>query len=54
MAITDVQSVEQKLTQILFVRNDGLFAVAHVENGGLAMTQSGAHAAEPTNVNAAP
>jgi hypothetical protein len=52
MAIPDVQPVEQKLTHILLVRNDGRFAVAHVESGGLAMTHSGAHGAEPRNVNA--
>jgi hypothetical protein len=34
-------------TNILFVRNDGVFAVAHIdEAGGLALTQDGTNAAK--------
>jgi hypothetical protein len=42
------EEVEQRLTglaKILFVRDDGLFAVAHIDSGELAMTQSGDNAA---------
>jgi hypothetical protein len=40
MTIIESKAVGQGLTNILFVCDDGLFAVAHIENGGLAMTQS--------------
>src|SRR3712207_8294368 len=30
---------------VLFVRSDGLFAVSHIENGGIVMTQDGTNAA---------
>jgi hypothetical protein len=46
MTIIESKAVGQGLTNILFVRDDGLFAVAHIENGGVAMTQSGDNAAK--------
>ena len=35
------------MSNILFVRNDGVFAVGHIdETGGVAMTQDGTNAAK--------
>ena len=33
------------MNEVLFVRNDGVFAVAHIDDSGLALTQSGDNAA---------